>query len=218
MGSYTGKTILIDGMRSAKELIVFPQNPSSSGSKPVFRSVNKNDGIEFTWSVWIFIDNLTYNSGKHKCIFYKGNDNISNNGINEPNNAPGLYIAPDKNDLIILMNTFNVINEKITIPDIPMNKWVNLIIRCEGRKFDTYVNGTIARSMTLQGVPKQNYGSVYVGADGGFDGYISRLAYYNYALNINDIQALLSKGPNLSMDMLNLKSKDMSYLSFRWYL
>ena len=38
---------------------------------------------------------------------------------------------------------------------------------------DIYANGTIVRSLQLTGVPKQNYGNVYVGANGGFDGYVS---------------------------------------------
>jgi hypothetical protein len=54
------------------------------------------------------------------------------------------------------MNTFNVINEEITIPDVPLNKWVNVIIRCQNTTLDVYINGTITRSVELTGVPKQN--------------------------------------------------------------
>jgi hypothetical protein len=55
------------------------------------------------------------------------------------------------------MNTFSVINEQIVIPDLPLNKWVNVIIRCENTTLDVYINGTITRSHMLHGVPKQNY-------------------------------------------------------------
>ena len=34
-------------------------------------------------------------------------------GLNFPNNAPGLYIAPFKNDLVVIMNTFKNMNEKL---------------------------------------------------------------------------------------------------------
>ena len=189
----TGSAKLINGMVEAKQLIVIPQDPEAKGSITINRSVNENEGIEFTWSVWIYIDDLTYNSGTYRCVFYKGNDyatdpnNPENQGLNFPNNAPGLYIAPNTNSLVIMMNTFNVINEEIQVNDIPINKWVNVIIRCEHNTLDVYINGTIIKSHHLNGVPKQNYGDVFVATNGGFSGYISNLWYYDYGLGINEM-------------------------------
>ena len=218
------KIKLINGMVNAKQLIVIPQDPSSSGSKTINRSVNESEGIEFTWSCWIYIDDLTYNSGKFRCIFYKGNDYKTNpdlensQGLNFPNNAPGLYLAPNTNKLVIFMNTFNVINEEIPIDDVPLNKWVNIIIRCQNTTLDVYVNGTITKSHELHGVPKQNYGDVYVAMNGGFSGYISDLWYYNTALGPSEILKLQKKGPNTSMEntgTVNMTKSD--YLSLRWF-
>jgi len=190
----------------------------------ITRSSNATEGIEFTWSVWIYIDDLTYNSGRYRCVFYKGNDYAKNpnsqdsQGLNFPNNAPGLYISPNSNSLVVMMNTFNVINEEITIDNIPINKWVNVIIRCENNTLDIYVNGTIIKSHYLHGVPKQNYGDVYIAPNGGFSGYISNLWYYNYALGTAEIAKLTNKGPNTHMkgsNGLNIKKPD--YLSLRWF-
>jgi len=209
---------LLNGMIDATQMITFPQDPSSNGAATIYRSNNANDGIEFTWSVWIFINNLQYLEGQYKHVFYKGNNNLESNGLNFPNNAPGLYIAPNTNALVVMMNTFNDINEETVIPDIPLNKWVNVIIRCQNNKLDIYINGTITRSIQLLGVPKQNYGDVFVAANGGFNGYISNLWYYNYALGTSDITNIVNKGPNttlVSSSSLNLK--DPNYLSLRWY-
>ena len=204
---------LIDGMVDAKQMIIFTQDPSSNGAVTIYRSVNATDGLEFTWSTWIFIDNLQTNAGKYKHIFSKGNSNLSENGMIQPNNAPGLYIAPNTNALVVVMNTFNVINE-----DIPLNKWVNVIIRCENTTMDVYINGTIARSINLVGVPKQNYGDVYVGMNGGFDGYISNLWYYNYALGTAAIQKISNNGPNTKMIGGNgMLDRMFNYLSIRWF-
>lgn len=209
---------LIDGMVDAKQMVVFPQDPSGNGAVTIYRSVNATDGIEFTWSTWIFINSLQTNAGIYKHVFSKGNSNIGQNGMIEPNNAPGLYIAPNTNALVVVMNTFNVINEEIVIPDIPINKWVNVIIRCQNTTLDVYINGTIARSINLIGVPKQNYGDVYVAMNGGFDGYISNLWYYNYALGTAAIQSLVGSGPNTKMIGGNgLSDKMANYLSLRWF-
>lgn len=224
--SPAGSPRLINGMVDAKQLIVVPQDPSSTGAVTISRSVNANEGIEFTWSVWVFIDDLTYNSGKYRCVFYKGNDYAKNpkasseetQGLNFPNNAPGLYLAPNTNDLIVMMNTFNVINEEIIINDVPLNKWVNVIIRCQNNTLDVYVNGSIIKSHHLNGVPKQNYGDVYIAPNGGFSGYISNLWYYNYGLGISEIQKLVNKGPNTTMKgSTGIGATNPNYLSLRWF-
>jgi hypothetical protein len=209
---------LINGMVDANQMLIFPQDPSNNSAVTIYRSVNENDGLEFTWSTWIFIDNIETKSGMFKHIFSKGNSNIGKKGMIEPNNAPGLYIAPNTNALVVVMNTYNVINEEITIPDIPLNKWVNVIIRCQNTNLDVYINGTISRSVNLVGVPKQNYGDVYVAMNGGFDGYISNLWYYNYALGTAAIQNLVNKGPNTKMIGGNAMADKMyNYLSLRWF-
>jgi hypothetical protein len=209
---------LIDGMVNASQMVVFEQDPSSNGSTTIYRSVNAADGIEFTWSVWIFIDNLQTNSGIYKHVFSKGNNTLQENGLIYPNNAPGLYIAPNTNALVVMMNTFDVINEEILIPDIPLNKWVNVIIRCQNTTVDVYINGTIARSINLVGVPKQNYGNVYVAMNGGFSGNISNLWYYNYALGTTAIQKISENGPNTKMiGSVGMNDNMFNYLSLRWF-
>jgi hypothetical protein len=210
---------LIDGMVDAKNALIFPQDPTTNNeSVTIYRSVNERDGLEFTWSVWIYVNTLQYLQGQYKHIFYKGNSNLAETGLNFPNNAPGLYLAPDSNELVVMMNTFDVINEEIKIPNIPLNKWMNVIIRCQNRTLDVYINGTIARSLQLTSVPKQNYGDVYVGMNGGFDGYISNLWYHNYALGTAAIQNLVSRGPNTKMLGNNgMNLKDSNYLSLRWF-
>ena len=216
--SPTGSPHLIDGMVDGKQMIIFPQDPNTSGAKTITRSVNATDGIEFTWSTWVFIDNLQYNAGKYKHVFHKGNDQVSTTGLNFPNNAPGLYIAPNTNAFVIIMNTYDNINEEIMIPDIPMNKWISVIMRCQNKTLDVYINGTIARSIQLAGVPKQNYGDVFVAMNGGFSGYVSNLWYYNYALGTAAIQNIVHSGPNTKMVGSNaMNMKNPNYLSLRWF-
>lgn len=210
---------LIDGMIDAKQSVVFHQDPSYNDAVTIYRSINADKGIEFTWSVWIYIDDLKYLQGQYRHIFHKGNSNLSPEGLNFPNNAPGLYIAPNTNSLIVIMNTFRSINEEIIIPDIPLNKWVNVIIRVQNETMDVYINGTITRSIKLAGVPKQNYGDVFVAMNGGFSGNISNLWYYNYALGTREIQRILYGGPNTTLlnSSSNINNKNPNYLSLRWY-
>lgn len=209
---------LIDGMVDATQMLIYPQDPSSNNAVTIYRSINANQGLEFSWSVWIFISNLQTDTGIYKHIFSKGNSNLNKQGVVSPNNAPGLYIAPDTNALVVMMNTYNVINEEIVIPDIPINKWINVILRCQGTKLDVYINGTISRSINMVGVPKQNYGDVYVAMNGGFNGYISNLWYYNYSLGTAAIQQIVANGPNTKMiGTTGMTDPSRDYLSLRWF-
>lgn len=220
---------LLDGMIDAKHLVIYPQDPSIKGSVPILRSKNQEDGLEFTWSVWIFIEDLTYKKDEYKHIFHKGNmdslmqqssqtDNANfAKGLSFPNNAPGLYIAPNTNDLVVVMNTFENPNEMITVPDIPLNKWLNVILRCDDMTLDIYINGTIIKRHQLSGVPKQNYDDVYAAANGGFSGYISNLWYYNHALGTSAIETIVDNGPNLTMKNDGMLASEPHYLSLRWF-
>ncbi len=217
----SGSPHLLDGMIDARHMKVIPVDPSANGSIPILRSNNQNDGIEFTWSVWIYIDDLDYGAGTFRHIFHKGNDDINYTkaptGLNFPNNGPGLYITPNKNNLLLIMNTFENVEEKITIEDVPLNKWINVIIRCEQNTIDCYINGTVTKRHELSGVPFQNYGNVYMSMNGGFSGYTSNLWYYNYALGTSAIQRIVDQGPNMTMDGTDMKESEPRYFSLRWF-
>jgi len=214
---------LINGMIDGKELNIISQDPSSSSlSTQINRSSNKKGGIEFTWSTWLFIDDITYRQGQYRHIFHKGNDNInitnSPTGMNFPNNAPGLYLAPNSNSIIVVMNTFNDIVEEVRIDNIPIKKWVNIIIRCDGNILDIFVNGTLTRRHILTGVAKQNYGDVYVSMNGGFSGYTSSLRYFNKSIGVREIEKIISDGPNTKLlSSSDIKKSNPPYLSLRWY-
>jgi len=217
----SGSPHLLNGMIDARHMKVIPVDPAKNGAVPILRSNNQNDGIEFTWSVWIYIDDLDYGAGTYRHIFHKGNDDINYTkaptGLNFPNNGPGLYITPNKNNLLLIMNTFENIDEKIIIEDVPLNKWINVIIRCEQNIVDCYINGTVTKRHELSGVPFQNYGNVYMSMNGGFSGYTSNLWYYNYALGTSAIQRLVDQGPNMTMDGTDMKESEPRYFSLRWF-
>jgi hypothetical protein len=234
--------ILIDGMKDAKKLSIIHQNPSVGGSKPVLRSVNERHGLEFTWSVWLYIDDVspTYStnacqkncdtkqasmSGRRKHIFHKGSsgklidgdkyNDINVSGLAFPNNGPGLYLHESKNNLIVVMNTFDSVLEEVEIEGIPLHKWINVVLKVKGKKLDTYINGSIVNRHIFESVPKQNYGDVYVNMNNGFSGMLSSLRYFDKALTGVEIENLVKTGPNMTaVGDMNIFPK---YLSLRWF-
>ena len=198
--------------------LIIPQDPTASSAVPIIRSVNDEVGIAFTWSVWLYIkqhDKVTTTAYRH--VFNKGSS-TPNNGIMSPNNGPGLYLNNDYTKLKVVMSTFNQYNNSIDIDNIPINKWFNVIIRVENTVMDVFMNGDLAQRLPLNSVPFQNYGDVNVAINGGFNGNVSSLRYYNTALGTRDIQNIVSSGPNLTVVGASGGAPGtMDYLSMRWF-
>ncbi len=238
-------------------------------------------GLEYTYSVWIKVDNFNYRFGKPKHIFHKGPQNISVCN-------PGLFIAPKTNQLIIRVdtedsntvfrsvknrrvegtpiqtmydaevddciqacgtnkecNTFTLDqlanqctffsnrvqiqndsdvnkipeakdftsfikqqtmnpnlyekyelnpNMPCDIVDLPLQRWNHIVVVLWNRSFDVYLNGKLARSCTLKNIPNMNKDNLYVTQEGGFDGDMANLQYFNEALNAERVYDLYKHG------------------------
>ena len=211
---------LIKGMIDGRQMKIIPQDPSARGAIPILRSRNDKGGLCFTWSIWLFVADLQKGGLQH--VFHKGCSNaVGGNGVFSIS-APGLYLGPSDvdNSLLVVMNTFDNINEHVVVPDFPMNKWMNVIIRVDEQLvLDVYMNGKLARRHQLSSVPLQNYDDVCMGMNGGFSGYSSCLRYFNYAIGTREIQNIVTSGPctNLLDSSLLGRENMPRYLSLRWF-
>lgn len=228
---------LVKGMAEGNGNLTISQDPQKSDSVTIQRSNNEKNGLEFTWSTWIYVDDL--NSGveyqKFQHIFHKGNDSFDSEGIANVSNAPGLYLKqivsssesePNTASLFVVMDSNTgqehgrIDNHENTmeIKNIPLKKWVCVILRMKNTILETYVNGVVAGRLQFKDVPLQNYYDVHVGKNGGINGKISNLQYHSEALTIFDINNLVSSGPDIRTLKTNLQtSSNYNYLSNLWY-
>ena len=47
---------LIKGMTEANNKIEIEQNPNKTGSKPIYRSSDEPGGMEFSYSLWMYVE------------------------------------------------------------------------------------------------------------------------------------------------------------------
>jgi hypothetical protein len=217
---------LVSGIADGTLSIVISQDPSSQASMPIIRSVNESEGMEFTWSIWIFLKPVAASSTSRSHIFNKGvynNESIDNVCKAFSSNAPGLYLS-GANTLEILMDSTTTpacntpVNTPIVIDNMPINKWFNVVIRLTNNDLDVYINGRLTKRKTYtDGVPNQNYDDVYICQNKGFNGYIADLKYYNSSIGTSEINSIVSSGPNTSINTSNLKNNMPPYLSGNWY-
>ena len=229
----TNHAKVVDGLVLSDKHKEVDANPNNSGSVPILRSVNQNQGLEFTWDVWFFINDVTLLDG-YGLIFSKGETKYQGSTTtptpsSKPNIngvCPGAYITTMNSNhvsMVVAISTYvdprinNSGVETLTIPDIPLNKWVHCAIRVQNTSVDVYINGVMTQRKNLITLPNQNYGNTFIGALNGFKGYISSLNYYAYALNYDQIQSDFAKGPNMSLDGQDNKINYKDYLAMNWY-
>ena len=235
---------IINGMVQSDSLTLISTNPNIANSIPIYRSVDENQGLEFTWNVWFFIDGETKTSNLFNIetavsnptngyrIFSKGPSGTKvMTGANNTNNdniniCPGLFLKKNGNDvkLNIVINTFidekntpTTFFETITVEHIPIQKWVCCTIRAQGKSIDIYMNGMLKNRRNLKNLPKQNYYDTYIGDINGFKGYISSLRYYSYAISYDEVQSLFASGPSLKMISNSSFPASSDYLSINWF-
>ena len=188
-------------------------------------------GNEFTYIGWLYINGNNFQekheiseecdiNGKYRCIFVKGSNDylFDNTGAHYPTlQAPGLWVYPHENKLAINMNTYSSVKETCDIGNVPVGKWFQLVIMLIGNSMDVYVNGQLKKRCKLAGVPKLNYGDLYLTPWGGFDGYISRLKYYNRALQPYEIEQAFNEGPSNEMPS-NMADEKPPYLAQNYWM
>ena len=200
---------VVKGLINGNTQVRIPQDPKNSNSVTIYRSNNASKGIEFTWSVWLNINELP---AGESLIFSKGNDYTQK--------GPAMAIKKGDNDsgtISIYMDSVvaadNTTTPTVTLTDIPLNRWFNVAIRMQNKIMDVYVNGTVAKRYVFTNVPKQNYGDVVIGR---FNGQLSDLRYFNTALNVFQINNITMAGPNMT-SANNQRDTKFDYLSSMWF-
>ena len=124
--------ILVNGLRKGTKALRVYQDPKRNEAIPILRSVNEREGLEFTWSVWLFIEKIGDpassafpNDTRLRHIFNKGDyqnaggrtswEDSNINGMNFPNNGPGMYLSQKENKIVVVMNTYNDVIEQVEI-------------------------------------------------------------------------------------------------------
>lgn len=217
-------------VQNIKDATVSKKIPSYMVQQPT----DSQYGSEFTYTFWMFINDTNFSSLSTgaKCdsgsgqpllkhVFHKGsNDFYSNdNNYHYPIlQSPGVWIYPNTNKLGINFNTYNNIVETCDIGNIPLNMWVNITIILIGNSVDVYVNGNLKKRQKLEGVPKLNYGDLYINNWNGFLGYISKLRYFNYAIQPYILDSIYQEGPGTNFDTSSSAGQVSAQLSPNYWM
>jgi hypothetical protein len=188
------------------------QNSSTIKASSLATNGSNVPSSNFAYSIWFYINDFNYRYGEPKVIFGRmGSPSTSNsgsvNGISGLDPCPAVVLGAVENNLDISLGCFPGINQTPTTPggksvvhtckvaNVPVQKWVNLIISVYGRSLDVYIDGKLVKTCLLPGIANVNNNSdIYITPIGGFAGWTSRFQYYPNALNPQEAYNIYTKG------------------------
>ena len=189
----------------------------SSGKKIDANKLPGNPAsIDFTFSIWIYVNSWQYRYGNNKVIYRRKSTTTSDV-------SPEVALAASTNNLSISVTTYPASGSKgtpgqkdqWTIHNIPIQKWCNIIISSNNRAIDTYIDGKLVNTHVLSGVPKMDKNApIFLTPDGGFSGETSKFRYIARTINPREAYDIYREGPggNWLSDLLNQYKLKFAFL------
>jgi hypothetical protein len=166
----------------------------------------------FAYSVWFYVNDWNYRYGEPKVIFGRmgamsppGQGSVQ--GLTGLDPCPAVVLGAIENNIAISLGCYPGADQEPTTPggktvihtcgvaNIPIQKWVNLIMNVYGRTMDIYIDGKLVRTCLLPGIASvNNNANIHVTPLGGFDGWTSKLQYFPNSINPQDAWNIYAKG------------------------
>jgi hypothetical protein len=166
----------------------------------------------FAYSIWFYVNDWRYRYGEPKVIFGRmgtpsATAGSSVNGVPGVDPCPLVILAPVENNIQVSIACFpgtdsatssttgNTMVHTCSVGNVPIQRWVNLLVSVYGRSMDIYIDGKLVRTCLLPGVASVNPNAkIYVTPMGGFDGWTSNFQYFPNSLNPQQAWNIYSKG------------------------
>jgi hypothetical protein len=176
-------SMLMSGITSGKQVTTINASKIDKGSSSAAGVVN------FTYSMWFNINDWNDGYGLKKPLFQKVRSGDQY--------TIDTYFAENQNDLMIDVFTGSPDNSKTTctIRNVPIQKWVHLLISVYGKSLDTYINGKLVNTCILNGVPLVNKeGPINITPGNGFNGWTAQFQYWADATDPQTAWNIYKKG------------------------
>jgi hypothetical protein len=197
------------------------QTTSTISASSLATNGSNTPSSNFAYSVWFYINDWNYRYGEPKVIFGRMGANSGSNqgsvpGISGLDPCPAVVLGAVENNIAVSLGCYPGADQEPTtsggktvvhtcnVANIPIQKWVNLVLSVYGRTMDLYIDGKLVRTCLLPGVASVNNNSnIYVTPAGGFDGWTSKLQYYPNSLNPQEVWNIYTRGYSSWSSMFN---------------
>ena len=175
----------------------------------------------FSYSVWFYVQDWNYKYGEPKVLFGRMGSGASASA--SPSASPSasamasetqllqsigtgpcplVTFGPIQNNLAVTLSVYpstgtSSLASTFTcgVQNVPIQKWVNLLVSVYGRSMDIYLDGKLVKTCVLPGIAKINNSSnVYLTPRGGFSGWTSKFQYFPNATDPQTAWNIYQKG------------------------
>jgi hypothetical protein len=182
----------------------------------------------FAYSIWFYINNWNYRYGESKVIFGRmgaasGDGTGPIPGVNGIDPCPAVVLGAIENNISVSLGCYpgadqqpttpggNTVVHTCSVANVPIQKWVNLVVSVYGRSMDIYIDGKLVRTCLLPGVASvNNNANIYVTPLGGFEGWTSKLQYFPNSINPQEAWNIYTKGYANWLSMFNSYQLEIS--------
>jgi len=168
-------------------------NDATKVTKIAASDLAQNNAANYAYSAWFYINDWSYRYGEPKIILGRLDNDL--------NPSPSITLGAIENNLQVETTVYSSSGSSTgtkhtcNVANVPIQKWVNVIISLYGRTMDVYIDGKLVRTCVLPGVAKiANNAPVYITPLGGFSGYTSNVNYYADSLNPQEAYNIYRKG------------------------
>ena len=166
-------------------------------------SLNNINGKEFSYSMWIYIDgdnDTNTNSDKFILGRVESSSTIDNA-------TPQFTLDKSLNKLYAnIKSTENGIDtvHKLTIKYIPYQRWLNIVLVVDNNFIQLFMDGELKEVKDISNYNNKNsivknpVGNIFIGSSNNipsFNGYISKVQVFNYAVTIDHAKVIYKAGP-----------------------
>ena len=211
---YISKSVsTLSGLTSAQTMQTINASSLTSSS-------SSGNTSNFTYSIWMYIDDWNYRYGEEKVVFGRM---VSGSTPLQP--CPSVILGALENNVVVSLTVFpgldslptatatttttatttatttsNTMIHRCAVANIPIQKWVNLLVSVYGRSMDIYIDGKLVRTCVLPGVAKiDSNAPVYITPNGGFSGWTSTFQYFPNATDPQTAWNIYDAGYGSSM-------------------
>ncbi len=151
-----------------------------------------NDSANFTYSIWIYIQDWNYNSTQKKPIIKR-----TSTAQEKTINFPYIYLDENINDLVVEVGESG--DFKCRVSNIPLQRWTLVTVSVFQKVVDVYIDGKLLKTCVMNTpVSSSNSSDILITSDGGFSGNTVGLQYIPNAVDPQTVWDIYRNGNGVS--------------------
>lgn len=86
-------------------------------------------------------------------------------------------------------------SDSMEVKNVPLGRWFHLVVVTHEQNAEVYIDGTLDSSKVLTAPIDSNNGDLWLTQEGGFDGVLTQLRYFDRSISYDEVRKIYKCGP-----------------------